>query len=81
MLSQHALQMVTQHALQQVSGGVPGPGGGGSAPRGGLLWGGSAPGEGGGPGTATTAGCTHPTGMHSCSFVVSFALAESEFCH
>ena len=53
-LSQHALQMVSQHALQQVSRG--------SAPRKGLL---------GGclvdtPGTATAAGGTHPTGMHSC---------------
>ena len=66
--------------------GVAGPGA--SAPRGvcsgggGVCSGGSAPGgRGARPGTATTAACTHPTGMHSCSFVVSFTLAESEFCH
>ena len=42
--------------------GMPGPGGcliwGGSAPRGGAWW---RP-----PRTATAAGGTHPTGMHSC---------------
>ena len=56
------------------TGGVPGPGG--SAPVGCLVPGGSAP-EGsalGGclletpPRTATAAGGTHPTGMHSCSY-------------
>ena len=57
MLSQHALQVISQHALQQVSrggllpGGVPAPGGG--------VLGGDP------PGTATAAGGTHPTGMHS----------------
>ena len=49
-------------------GGVPGPGevplpGGVPGPRGGLVLGGAwwRP-----PGTATAAGGTHPTGMHSC---------------
>ena len=59
--------------------GVPGPKGvsatggvcswGGLVPGGGgLLPGGSGPGVPGGdpPGTATAAGGTHPTGMHSC---------------
>ena len=46
--------------------GVPGPGGGVSCSRGRGL-----PGSGGclvetPPGTATAAGGTHPTGMHSC---------------
>ena len=40
---------------------APGGGGGGSGPRG-------VPG--GDPPMATTAGGTHPTGMHSCSFFV-----------
>ena len=69
MLSQHALQVVSKHALQQVSGGgvcaisacLATGLQGGSAPRGvsapGGLW---RP-----PGTATAAGGTHPTGMHS----------------
>ena len=82
LLSQHALQVVSQHALQQVSrggdiqaciaGGIAAclasglkggllPGGllGGSPP-GGLLPGGCL------VETATAAGGTHPTGMHSC---------------
>ena len=46
-------------------GGVPGPGG--SAPRGGALdKGGWSRGCGDPPPTATAAGSTHPTGMHSC---------------
>ena len=46
------------------SGGVPAPGEGGSAPGGCLVLGGV---PGGDPlGTATAAGGTHPTGMHSC---------------
>ena len=45
--------------------GVPGPGG--VCSRGYLLLGGSAPGGWRSPpGTATAAGGTHPTGMHSC---------------
>ena len=50
-----------------VNGGVPGPGGGWS--RGVSAPGGSARGRGAWwrpPGTATAAGGTHPTGMHSC---------------
>ena len=55
-------------------GGVPGPGGvccRGYAPGGGCLVHGGVPGPGGGvcgdpPVTATAAGGTHPTGMHSC---------------
>ena len=67
MVSQHALQVDYQHALQQVS-------------RGALLRGGACSGgcllqvgcllKGGvwrPPMTATAAGGTHPTGMHSCS--------------
>ena len=56
--------------------GVPGPGGsdprrgswsGGSAPRGGVPGPGSAPRGVDHPSlTATVAGSTHPTGMHSC---------------
>ena len=56
--------------------GVPASGGmclvGGSAPRGVLSGVGGVPAPGGVPGgdppTATAAGGTHPTGMHSCSF-------------
>ena len=52
-----------------ILGGVPGPGGGAwSWGMGAWSWG--APGPGGflmeTPGTATAAGGTHPTGMHSC---------------
>ena len=48
--------------------GVPGPGGGYLLPRGALSWGGicSRGVPGGAPRTATAAGGTHPTGMHSC---------------
>ena len=42
--------------------GVSGPGGG--------VWSGGVPG-GDPPGTATAAGGTHPTGMHSCLMVYS----------
>ena len=55
-----------------VPGGVPGRGG--SAPGGGL---GGVCSQGGAwwrpPGTATAAGGTHPTGMHSC-FMLLFTL-------
>ena len=41
-------------------------------PGGCLLWGVSAPWDPGGglPGTATAAGGTHPTGMHSCCILI-----------
>ena len=56
----------------------PGGGGGGSAPEGGAWsWGGGGGAGPGGvlggdtPGTATAAGGTYPTGMHSCySFIL-----------
>ena len=55
-----------QGGLQAHTWGVPGPGG--SAPRGlpGPGWG--EVGCGDPPGTATAAGGTHPTGMHSCLY-------------
>ena len=52
--------------------GVPGPRGG-VLPGGVLPWGGLLPGGmpgGDPPGTATAAGGTHPTGMHSCLLLV-----------
>ena len=63
-VSQHALQVVSQHALQW----------GGAWSRGGAWSGGSAPRGMSAPGgclvetprTASAAGGTHPTGMHSC---------------
>ena len=72
-LSQHALQVVSQHALQQISvggawswgvcsQGMPGPGG--VCSRRGGPW--RRP-----PRTATAAGGTHPTGMHSCYHLCS----------
>ena len=61
--------------------GVPGPGG--SAPGGhawsgggGLLLGGVPGGD--PPGTATAAGGTHPTGMHSC-YIIQFQPVSSNF--
>ena len=66
--------------------GVPAPGGGvpargGSGPGGSGLVPGGVPG--GDPsGTATATGGTHPTGMHSCSSVVSkpnFPVQERNF--
>ena len=44
------------------SGGLPGPGGGVPGPGGGLV---ETP-----PRTATAAGGTHPTGMHSCVYLI-----------
>ena len=69
-VSQHALQVVCQHALQ-VSRGVsrPTPGGYPS-----MLW--DRP-----PWTATAAGGTHPTGMHSCLEYIHlrpFSFSESD---
>ena len=77
-LCQHALQVVSQHALQQ-EGAIPAClAAGGAVPgRGGVTWsGGVCSGVGGllprglpggeTPRTATAAGGTHPTGMHSC---------------
>ena len=76
-VSQHALQLLSQHALQQVSGGVSRhtPGGGLQAH---TQGGPQAHNQEGGipacteadtpPPTATAAGGTHPTGMHSCFF-------------
>ena len=68
---------------------VPGPAGGVSAPGGCLVRGLSAPRgvpapggyllwgvPGGDPPTATAAGGSHPTGMHSCSFIL-FACAPT----
>ena len=43
---------------------MPGPRGGGLVPSGGSGTGGVPGGD--PPGTATAAGGTHPTGMHSC---------------
>ena len=63
-LSQHALQVVSQHALQQVSGG-------GAAPGGCLVR--HPP-----PGTATAAGGTHPTRMHSC-YISDYILGNITF--
>ena len=60
-VSQHALQVVSQHALQQGVCAIPGclaAGGYAVCSRGGV--------PGGPPRTATAAGGTHPTGMHSC---------------
>ena len=50
-------------------GGVPGPGGLllGGVPGPGGAWSRGAGGDPPPPGTATAAGGTHPTGMHSCS--------------
>ena len=71
--------MFLQVSVILFTGGVPGRGG--SAPREGLLQGRGVPGQGGllrggclvrggawwrPPPTATAAGGTHPTGMHSC---------------
>ena len=64
------------------TGGVPGPGGawfgGVPGPSGYLLQGGLL--GGGGvwrpPETATVAAGTHPTRMHSCSFIVSIVFAK-----
>ena len=46
------------------TGGVPAPAGGGLFLGGVCSWGGVPGGD--TPGTATAAGGTHPTGMHSC---------------
>ena len=60
-VSQHALQVASQHALQQ-----GGAWSGGSAPGGCLV---ETPTR-----TATAAGGTHPTGMHSCSIIIPLLL-------
>ena len=79
-LSQHALQVVSQHALQQVSWGrcllL-----GGCLFRGGCSRGVCSEGVPGGdpPGTATAAGGTHPTGMHSCYLLYLQNIGLSSF--
>ena len=78
---QHALQQVSEGGGLLLAGCLVL--GWGAWPQGGLLWGGSAVGgawsggllwgevlSGDPPGTATAAGGTHPTGMHSC-FILS----------
>ena len=67
--------VLSQHALQQISvGGAWSRGG--SAPRGCLVPGGVCSRRGGAwqrlPRTATAAGGTHPTGMHSCYHLCSW---------
>ena len=52
--------------MGDLAGGVSRPTPRGSAPRGCLLPGGSA------PGMATASGGTHPTGMHSCLLIDSY---------
>ena len=77
-LSQHALQVVSQHALQQVSRGWAPARGGGGLLRGVCCWGVAwwRP-----PGTATAAGGTHPTGMHSYHKKNSKVISPAQIPH
>ena len=58
--------LVQAHSQGEVEGGLPG---GGCLVPGGAWW---RP-----PQTATAAGGTHPTGMHSCLYLIYFSLRLS----